>query len=150
MNSKCPQRGTWGTTAVRISLGASFGPAIMYIRRLVGAWFSRVFRSPELAARIDAQWSASLERVKKGWNLVRGPLAAFQASIMDIGWSCPSISSLVEPNGDEWALQDAGTAPPSCLLDALEATVEASSWERAARHLDGLGSEAGVWWQHDV
>ncbi|CAK0864486.1 unnamed protein product [Prorocentrum cordatum] len=31
---------------------------------------------------------------------------AFQATIMDFGWRCPSISRLVEPSRGEWALQD--------------------------------------------
>eukprot|EP00959_Pyramimonas_sp_CCMP1952_P080089 1674312-Pyramimonas_sp.AAC.1 len=37
LSSKCPQRGSCATTAIRISLGSSRDPAIMYIRRLVGA-----------------------------------------------------------------------------------------------------------------
>eukprot|EP00959_Pyramimonas_sp_CCMP1952_P246142 5144709-Pyramimonas_sp.AAC.1 len=49
--SKCPQRGTCATVAIRISFGARRDPPIWYLRHIVGAFYFRVLGEDGLAAK---------------------------------------------------------------------------------------------------
>ena len=142
--SKSPQKGVCATSAIRLTFGLGQDPVQLYYRKIVKSWFSRIAGNQKLLERLARFWDASLEKVRQGWAWVRGPMAAFQASLLAIGWACPSPFSLVSPSGDSWEMKAGGRGPLGPLLEAFDESIDALQWNQAAEHLDGKGIQGPV------
>ena len=146
--SKTPQRGVCATTAIRLTYGHGQDPLQVYVRRVVKSWFARLAGRPGLHRRLARHWAASLAKIRNGWAWVRGPMAAFQATIMAVGWQCPSPFTLIAPCGDEWQMMEDGHGPLGPLLEAFDESIDTLQWRQASEHLDGGGIQGPISLHH--
>eukprot|EP00959_Pyramimonas_sp_CCMP1952_P025094 526498-Pyramimonas_sp.AAC.1 len=69
-------------------------------------------------------------------------MAAFQATILAVGWQRPSPFTLTAPCGDEWQMMGDGHGPLGPLLEAFDEPIDTLQWRQASEHLDGAGIQA--------
>eukprot|EP00972_Heterocapsa_arctica_P043557 6430646-Heterocapsa_arctica.AAC.1 len=77
------------------------------------------------------------------WLKVRGPLAALQATLLDLGWHPKEVWNWIDPSGQEWELDPNDGSLWQDLRHELQKTITKQVWTKAAEHYLGLGLEAG-------
>eukprot|EP00972_Heterocapsa_arctica_P021237 3125767-Heterocapsa_arctica.AAC.1 len=99
--------GGCSSTALFLSCGLAGDPAYFLPIELISNWIMLWRTCPEVRVGIAKVWDTSLSDLtaaKGKWHKVRGPLAALQATLMDLGWQPKQVWQWIDPGGEEWSL----------------------------------------------
>eukprot|EP00969_Alexandrium_andersonii_P285383 12616542-Alexandrium_andersonii.AAC.1 len=132
------------TTAVALLLGPDRDPAVRVRRELLAGWVVMWHERPECRERLTVVWHRQARKLvpRTRWLNVRGPAAAVQATLRDIGWTPLGPVWWRSDVGEEWAYT--GTLHGlSAFVAAIEASVSRALWRRAAGYEGGGGLENG-------
>ncbi|CAK0811743.1 unnamed protein product, partial [Prorocentrum cordatum] len=146
------KRGRCLTTVLQAIYGTS-EPGVDLRRQLLREWVALWLSQPGLHPRICKVWPIVLARLKRGkavcWKDVRGPIAALQATLLQVGWDpqSPLVWSrpLADGTIDDWIFpsfgdEQFGTAVLAHFDDMLGAFMDdcvAQQWQSASQHAAG-------------
>ncbi|CAK0859205.1 unnamed protein product, partial [Prorocentrum cordatum] len=146
------KRGRCLTTVLQAIYGTA-EPGVDLRRQLLREWVALWLTQPGLHPRICKVWPMVLARLKRGkavcWKDVRGPIAALQATLLQVGWDpqSPLVWSrpLADGTIDDWIFpsfgdEQFGTAVLAHFDDMLGAFMDdcvAQQWQSAAHHAAG-------------
>ena len=71
------------------------------------------------------------------WAVAKGPMAALQLALADVGWQAQRPDRWIGQDGTEWSFQAAAPLDLGDLLHQLQADVRQSLWSKAANHDQG-------------
>ena len=92
-------------------------------------------------------WQTSLEtlrRTKHRWQVVKGPLAACQAMLLDHGWLPDEVDKWHDPAGACWHVDYACPFAVGRLWEALAESIAREQWRRVAESPQFTGVAKGV------
>ena len=98
--------GGCSSTALFLGFGQAGDPAFFLPIEVISNWLMVWKTNPEVRVGIAKVWKASLSDLMKAkgmWLKVRGPLAALQATLLDLGWQPKEVWQWTDPDGEEWA-----------------------------------------------
>ena len=134
------------TTAIALSYGVASDPALRQRVELVSHWLQHWHAAtPHARQRISRAWPRSLSRLlhkSTRWLHVRGPIAAVQSTLLDVGWKPAGPVSWFDPEGQEWAYD--GTLNGLAAFQAhLRESISLFLWAQASVYEHGKGLEKG-------
>jgi len=132
------------TTILALRLGPGKDPAVVTAKEQV-AWWLATWSEASDKEGIRKAWRTLWRtlQVQHRWRLVKGHTAATICTLLQYGWKAPSPDQWLQPDTPGrpggWWRYDGGD--PRDLLEAMQDTVYATLWARAANrsyHGEGL------------
>ncbi|OLP81585.1 hypothetical protein AK812_SmicGene37862 [Symbiodinium microadriaticum] len=84
---------------------------------------------------LETVWQQSLcvlSRAKHRWQVVKGPLAAFQALLLDHGWNPLAVDRWLDPHGRNWQFDYACPFALSFIWQALAESIAEEQWHKVS------------------
>ena len=126
---------------VEVAFAMSFDrhcdPAYRLRIEQVKTWIKLFQATPEVRRRLLSKaWEIreKLTKRKKPWLVVRGPMAATQMTLFELGWSAPSCACWVDPGGVRHCLDYSDPALSVEVGAWMLGSVESFLWLRAGKH----------------
>ena len=96
---------------------------------------------------LSMAWTQTVERLnvaKSRWQVVKGPLAAMVAILLDLGWTPLKVDLWVKPTGEQYAVDYANALAVAQAWDHLSKSLEDLQWQLVANNSACQGVAQGV------
>ncbi|CAK0892726.1 unnamed protein product, partial [Prorocentrum cordatum] len=141
------------TSALAIEYGDD-DPAKRIRRQQIAAWLTMWRQCPGIHDRIRQSWDKILDRIRKAgqrkWRIVRGPVGATIATLLEINWDPIAATQWDTDAGKSWlipAREDEDfkklNADYSEIFNDINSSVDRVLWTRASKHEAGDDLHSG-------
>ena len=92
-------------------------------------------------------WQKTLERLQQAtvrWQIVKGPMAALIATLLDIGWQPLQLDLWLMPDGTELAVDYDDGLAAALVWEKVEETLDRHHWQLVANSTPFKGVEHGL------
>ena len=145
------------TTLFAIRDKLATDPAVKQPVDQVHQWIKAWCEDSQLRDLTMRAWPIVHERllaapVHQRWRHCKGPIAAIQTTLLNLGWDIPRADWWCDRTGQVWQapLHDLKLVKHdhALFLKAVAAAAEAGLWKEATSFRRGAGLEAGCYYQH--
>ena len=128
--------------AVAIQLKAGADPASNVRCKVISSWIETwLALSEDRKELVRSLWAKQIPRLSgnRRWSLVKGPMRAAIATLLDLGWRPVGPDYWLEPRPSDMVWQKIGFGDLTRFLEAINESAMREHWRHAAEHEGGRG-----------
>jgi len=139
--------GRCATSALRLAFRPDADPAVGGPLAQVKLWFQLLWARPDLREDVSSHWQDAVALLgrKDRWRIVRGPLSATVATLLDQDFTLHGPVDWLDPFGSRWCCEAWDEEPElGDFFREFEAMLDRRCWAQAAQHHHGRGLGEGL------